>query len=62
MVGQSPVSWEEATTHLIKEAQASLRHITRILVTEFDVKMKEDGSVDVFRVKAEVSFRIEATA
>ncbi|MBF0591982.1 MAG: dodecin domain-containing protein [Nitrospirae bacterium] len=62
LVGQSPVSWEEATTHLIKEAQASLRHITRILVTEFDVKMKEDGSVDVFRVKAEVSFRIEATA
>lgn len=60
LVGSSHNSWEEATTNLIKEAQASLRGITRIKVDEFDVKMKEDGGVDVFRVKAEVAFRVES--
>ncbi|MEO5356983.1 MAG: dodecin family protein [Nitrospirae bacterium YQR-1] len=58
LVGESPTSWEEATTNLIKEAQQSLRGITRILVTEFDVKMKEE-QVDTFRVKAEVAFKVQ---
>ncbi len=60
LVGSSPNSWVEATSNLIKEAQSSLRGITRIMVTEFDVRMKEDSNdIDIFRVKAEVSFRIE---
>ena len=42
----------------ITEAQKSLRGITRIGVKEFDVRMNKD-KVDVFRVRAEVSFRIE---
>ncbi|MBF0465569.1 MAG: dodecin domain-containing protein [Nitrospirae bacterium] len=58
LVGVSPKSWEEATTNVIKEAQKTLRGITRIMVTEFDVKMK-DENVDVFRVKAEVAFKVE---
>ncbi|MBF0473608.1 MAG: dodecin domain-containing protein [Nitrospirae bacterium] len=60
LVGQSQQSWEDATTRIIKEAQSSLRGITRIRATEFDVKMKEDGNIDFFRVKAEVAFRVEA--
>ncbi len=61
LVGVSPNSWVEATSNLIKEAQSSLRGITRIRVTEFDVRMKEGSNeIDVFRVKAEVSFRIES--
>ncbi|QWR76257.1 dodecin family protein [Candidatus Magnetomonas plexicatena] len=60
LVGESPNSWEDATTNLIKEAQTSLRGITRIMVTEFDVKMK-DNMVDVFRVKAEVAFKVDKT-
>ena len=60
LVGQSPKSWEDATTNIIKEAQMSLRGITRIQATEFDVRMKEDGNIDFFRVKAEVAFRVEA--
>ncbi|MBF0319397.1 MAG: dodecin domain-containing protein [Nitrospirae bacterium] len=59
LVGESPVSWEDATTNLIKEAQTSLRGITRIRVTEFDVRMAEE-KVSTFRVKAEVAFKIEA--
>ncbi len=61
LVGSSPNSWVEATTNLINEAKANLRGITRIMVTEFDVRMKEDSNdVDVVRVKAEVSFRVES--
>ncbi len=60
LVGTSPNSWVEATTNLINEAKANLRGITRIMVTEFDVRMKDTSDdVDVFRVKAEVSFRVE---
>ena len=58
LVGESPSSWEEAMHNLIKEAQASLRGITRIGVTEFDVRLKDD-KVETFRVRGEVSFRIE---
>ncbi|MBF0555929.1 MAG: dodecin domain-containing protein [Nitrospirae bacterium] len=57
-VGESPVSWEEATTNLIKEAQTSLSGITRIRVIEFDVRM-ENEQVSTFRVKAEVAFKVE---
>ncbi|KWT91101.1 dodecin family protein [Candidatus Magnetominusculus xianensis] len=59
LVGESPVSWEDATTNLIKEAQTSLRGITRIKVTEFDVRLEQEN-VSRFRVKAEVAFKIEA--
>lgn len=59
LVGESPVSWEDAATNVIKEAQATLRGITRIGIKEFDIRMKENGEVDVFRVRAEVSFRVE---
>jgi hypothetical protein len=43
---------------VISEAQKWLRGITRIGVREFDVRMNKD-TIDVFRVRAEVSFRIE---
>lgn len=59
LVGESPTSWEDAANNVIKEAKATLRGITRIGINEFDIRMKEDGTVDVFRVRAEVSFRIE---
>ena len=58
LVGESEKSWEEATQNVIAEAQKTLRGITRIGVTEFDVRMKDD-KVDVYRVRAEVSFRVE---
>jgi dodecin len=58
LVGESPKSWDEAIKNVVAEAQKSLRGITRIGVKEFDVRMKDD-KVEVFRVKADVSFRIE---
>ncbi len=59
LVGESPTSWEDAANNLIKEAQATLRGITRIGIKEFDIRMSDTGTVDVYRVRAEVSFRIE---
>lgn len=58
LVGESPTGWEEAMKNVIAEAQKTLRGITRIGVKEFDVRMKND-KVDVFRVRAEVSFKLE---
>lgn len=58
LVGESPTGWEEAMKNVIAEAQKTLRGITRIGVKDFDVRMKND-KVDVFRVRAEVSFKLE---
>ena len=58
LVGESSKSWEDAMRNVISEAQKTLRGITRIGAREFDVRMNKD-KVDVFRVRAEVSFRIE---
>lgn len=57
LVGESPNNWADATTNVINEAKSSLRGITRIKVTEFDVKVSDDDA-PTFRVKAEVSFRV----
>lgn len=58
LVGESPKGWEDAMRTLVAEAQKTLRGITRIGVKEMDVRMADD-KVEVFRVRAEVSFRIE---
>jgi flavin-binding protein dodecin len=58
LVGESSKSWEDAMRNVINEAQKTLRGITRIGAREFDVRMNKD-KVDVFRVRAEVSFRLE---
>jgi flavin-binding protein dodecin len=58
MIGESPHSWEDALHEVIAEAQKTLRGITRVAATDFDVRMKDD-KIDVFRVRTEVSFRLE---
>lgn len=58
LVGESSKNWDDAIRNVISEAQKSLRGITRIGVKEFDVRMNKD-KLDVFRVRAEVSFRLE---
>ena len=58
LVGESPESWEGAMREVIAEAQKTLRGITRIGVKEFDVRLQDD-KIQLFRVRAEVSFRLE---
>lgn len=58
LVGESPDGWEDAMRQVVAEAQKTLRGITRIGAKEFDVRMRDD-KIQVFRVRAEVSFRLE---
>ena len=58
LIGESPNGWEAAMREVVAEAQKTLRGITRIGVKEFDVRIRED-KVETFRVRAEVSFRLE---
>jgi flavin-binding protein dodecin len=58
LIGESPQGWEAAMKEVVAEAQKTLRGITRIGVKEFDVRIRED-KIDVYRVRAEVSFRLE---
>lgn len=58
LIGESPNGWEAAMREVVAEAQKTLRGITRIGVKEFDVRLRED-KVETFRVRAEVSFRLE---
>lgn len=58
LVGESQLGWEDAMKQVIAEATKTLRGITRIGVVEQDVRMTND-KIDVWRVRAQVSFRIE---
>lgn len=58
LIGESPDGWEAAMRQVIAEAQKTLRGITRIGAKEFDVRLRDD-KIQLFRVRAEVSFRLE---
>ena len=58
LVGESPKGWEDAMKNVIKEAKKTLRGITRIGVTDMDVRLEGEKRF-LYRVKADVSFRIE---
>ncbi len=58
LVGESPESWDDAMRKIVAEAKSTVRGITRIGVEEFDVRLAGD-EIDVFRVRAKISFRIE---
>jgi len=61
LVGESPIGWEDAMKQVIAEAQKTLRGITRIGVVEQDVRLIND-KIDVWRVRAQVSFRVQRSA
>ncbi len=58
LVGESERSWEDPLRNLIGEATKTLHGITRVGVKALDVRMDNDR-IEVFRVRAEVSFRVE---
>jgi flavin-binding protein dodecin len=58
LIGESNNSWEEAADNLLAEAKRTLRGITRVGIKEFDIRVDEDGT-ETFRVRGELSFRVE---
>ncbi len=58
VVGSSPTSFEEATTHAIETAGKSLRDLRIAEIDRFDVRI-ENGKVADFRVRLNLSFKYQ---
>ncbi|MGE0045552.1 MAG: dodecin family protein [Hyphomonadaceae bacterium] len=59
LVGTSKKGWEDAAKEAMAMAAASLRELRVAEVKEMDLTLKDNGEIDVFRVKLSVSFKHE---
>jgi dodecin len=58
LVGTSSESWEKAAANAVNKAAKSLRDLRIAEVKSFDVKLN-DGKVEAYRVRMNVSFKYE---
>jgi len=58
LVATHPDSWEDATRVGVAEATKTIRDLRTARVSEFDTTI-EQGAVSLYRVKLEVSFRLD---
>lgn len=58
LVGTSKKSWEDAVHQVVKEASATLRHITGVDLVHQTAHV-EDGKVTEYRATVHVAFAIE---
>jgi flavin-binding protein dodecin len=58
LVGTSPESWEKAAAAAIKRASKTLRDLRVAEVKELDMVL-ENGKVEAYRAKINVSFKYE---
>ncbi len=58
LIGTSKKSWEDAVQQIVKEASASLRHITGVDVVRHTAHV-EDGEISEYRATAHVAFGVE---
>ena len=58
LVGTSTESWEAAATAAVERASKSLRDLRIAEIAQLDMQLDE-GNVDAFRAKVNVSFRYE---
>lgn len=56
LVGTSSESWEKAATNAVNKASRSLRDLRIAEVKSFDLKLN-DGKVEAYRVRMNVSFK-----
>jgi len=61
LIGSSKSSWEDAVGQIVKEASASLRHITGVDVVRHTAHV-EDGKISEYRATAHVAFVVEEHA
>ena len=59
IVGTSSESWEDAAAHAIATASRTLRDLRVAEVVKQDVTIGDDGSVEAYRVRLQVSFKYE---
>ena len=59
LIGTSPDSWEDAARTALDRAGKSLRDLRIAEATGFDITVRADGQVELFRTKLKVSFKNE---
>ena len=58
LVGSSPESWEKAAANAVSRASKSLRNLRIAEVVKLDMHI-EDGKIEAYRAKVNVSFKFE---
>ena len=61
LIGTSSTSWEDAATHVIKEASKHLRELRVAEVVKKDLVIR-NGKVEAYRTRLKLSFKYEAHA
>ncbi|HMR68069.1 MAG TPA: dodecin family protein [Anaerolineae bacterium] len=60
LVGTSETSWEDAAMQAVQAAKGSLQALRIGEVKAMDLKINENGDVVAYRVKLDVSFKLDA--
>jgi flavin-binding protein dodecin len=60
LVGTSETSWEDAAKKAVEAAGKSLHGLRIAEVKDLDLKIDENGKVVAYRVKVDVSFKLDA--
>jgi len=58
LVGSSPESWEKAVATAVKQASSTLRELRIAEVIQQDAHIAKDGSIETYRAKIRVSFKL----
>ncbi|HVG99932.1 MAG TPA: dodecin family protein [Miltoncostaeaceae bacterium] len=59
VIGTSETSWEDATANAVATASGSLRDLRVAEVTKLDVTIDDDGKVEQYRARLNLSFKYE---
>jgi dodecin len=60
VIGTSDKSWDDAAAAAVATASSSLRDLRVAEVTKLDVTIGDDGKVQLFRTRLNLSFKYEA--
>jgi flavin-binding protein dodecin len=61
LIGTSTKSWEDAAKNAIERASQSLRDLRVAEVVELDIQL-DNGKIEAYRAKVNVSFKYEGGA
>ena len=59
LVGTSSESWEKAASTAVERASKTLRDLRIAEISELDMVLGENGSIQAYRAKVKVSFKFE---
>jgi flavin-binding protein dodecin len=59
VIGTSDSSWEDAASQAVATASGSLRDLRIAEVTKLDVTIGDDGRVEQYRTRLNLSFKYE---